>query len=116
VFDRSGRTPPAAKVCDGSAETIISADTPEKVLADLHSRGVISVLLEGGPTLAGAFWNDGLIDKVIGYVSPVLLGSGRYPALRSDAIPTISAAPRLALADVTRFGEDVRLTSYPKGA
>jgi len=116
VFDRSGRTPPGARVRDDSAETVITAESPEKVLAGLHSRGVVSVLLEGGPTLAGAFWDDGLIDKVVGYVSPVLLGSGRYPALRSNAIPTITAAPRLVLEDVTRFGEDVRLTSYPKGA
>jgi hypothetical protein len=53
---------------------------------------------------------------VVGYVSPVLLGSGRYPALRSDAIPTIAAAPRLVLDEVTLFGEDVRIISYPKGA
>ena len=116
VFDRSGRTPPGAKVCDDSAETLVTADPPEKVLRELRARGVVSVLLEGGPTLAGAFWDAGLIDKVVGYVSPVLLGSGRYPALRSNAITTIAAAPRLRLDDVTRFGEDVRLTSYPKGA
>jgi diaminohydroxyphosphoribosylaminopyrimidine deaminase / 5-amino-6-(5-phosphoribosylamino)uracil reductase len=116
VFDRSGRTPPGAKIRDDSAETIITAAAPGTALADLHARGVVSVLLEGGPTLAGAFWDDGLIDKVVGYVSPVLLGSGRYPAMRSSAIQTITAAPRLTLEDVTRFGEDVRLVSYPKGA
>jgi diaminohydroxyphosphoribosylaminopyrimidine deaminase/5-amino-6-(5-phosphoribosylamino)uracil reductase len=116
VFDRTGRTPPGAKICDDSAETIITADAPGKVLAELRTRGIVSVLLEGGPTLAGAFWDDGLIDKVVGYVSPVLLGSGRYPALRSSAIQTITSAPRLTLEDVTRFGADVRLVSYPKGA
>ena len=116
VFDRSGRTPPDAKICDDSAETIITGDPPGRALAELRARGVVSVLLEGGPTLAGAFWDDGLIDKVVGYVSPVLLGSGRYPALRSSAIQTITAAPRLTLEDVTRIGEDVRLVSYPKGA
>lgn len=116
VFDRTGRTPPGARIRDDSAETIITAAAPGEVLADLRARGAVSVLLEGGPTLAGAFWDDGLIDKVVGYVSPVLLGSGRYPALRSSAIATITAAPRLTLEDVTRFGEDVRLISYPKGA
>jgi diaminohydroxyphosphoribosylaminopyrimidine deaminase/5-amino-6-(5-phosphoribosylamino)uracil reductase len=116
VFDRTGRTPVGARICDDSAETIVTADAPGKVLAELRARGVVSVLLEGGPTLAGAFWDDGFIDKVVGYVSPVLLGSGRYPALRSAAVQTITAAPRLTLEDVTRFGADVRLTSYPKGA
>ncbi len=121
VFDRSGRTPAAAKIRDASAETIITAGTPEDVLGELHNRGIVSVLLEGGPTLAGAFWAAGLIDKVIGYVAAVVLGSGRYPAIRDAGIPTIAAAARLHLSDVTRFGDDVRLTSYvqpasPKGA
>ena len=114
VFDRSGRTPPEAKIRDGAAETIITSATPEAALAELHDRGIVSVLLEGGPTLAGAFWASGLIDKVVGYVAAVVLGSGRFPAIHDAGIATIAAAPRLRLADVTRFGDDVRLTSYPQ--
>lgn len=115
VFDRSGRTPAAARVRDDAAETVITADAPDVALDRLRERGVVSVLLEGGPTLAGAFWAGGLIDKVVGYIAPVLLGSGRHPTLAEAGIETISAAGRLKLHDVTRFGEDVRLISYPKG-
>ena len=81
----------------------------------MRERGVVSVLLEGGPTLAGAFWAGGLIDKVVGYIAPVLLGSGRHPTLAEAGIESIADAGRLDLYDVTRFGDDVRLTSYPKG-
>ena len=116
VFDRHGRTPHDARVRDSEAETVITAEPPEKVLADLRDRGVVSVLLEGGPTLAGAFWAEGLIDKVVGYIAPVLLGSGRFPALLGGGIDTIAAAGRLELIDVTRIGDDIRLTSYPKGS
>jgi diaminohydroxyphosphoribosylaminopyrimidine deaminase/5-amino-6-(5-phosphoribosylamino)uracil reductase len=115
VFDRTGRTPATARVRDDAAETLLTSASPEKALADLRARGVVSVLLEGGPTLAGAFWAAGLIDKVIGYIAPVLLGSGAFPALRDAGIPTIAAAGRLRLDDVTRIGDDLRLTSYPKG-
>ncbi|MCW2549174.1 MAG: ribD [Mycobacterium sp.] len=115
VFDRSGRTPPGARVHDAAAETVITAESPEVALAQLRQRGVVSVLLEGGPTLAGAFWAGGLIDKVIGYYAPALLGSGRYPVLIGGGIDTIAAAGRLVLDDVTRLGDDVRLISYPKG-
>jgi diaminohydroxyphosphoribosylaminopyrimidine deaminase / 5-amino-6-(5-phosphoribosylamino)uracil reductase len=115
VFDRSGRTPAGARVRDGAAETLITPEPPAAVLGRLYERGVVSVLLEGGPTLAGAFWAAGLIDKVIGYVAAVLLGSGRYPAIGAAGIDTIAAAPRLRLDDVTRFGDDVRLTCYPEG-
>ncbi len=113
VFDRSGRTPANARVRDAQAKTLITADKPADALARLFADGVVSVLLEGGPTLAGAFWAEGLVDKVIGYVAPVLLGSGRFPALHGAQIDTIAAAPRLELVDVTRLGADVRLTCYP---
>jgi diaminohydroxyphosphoribosylaminopyrimidine deaminase/5-amino-6-(5-phosphoribosylamino)uracil reductase len=80
------------------------------LLQDEHD--VVSVLLEGGPTLAGAFVRDGLVDRVVGYVAPALLGSGRA-ALGDAGVGTISAAHRLQVDDVVRTGEDVRLTLRP---
>jgi diaminohydroxyphosphoribosylaminopyrimidine deaminase/5-amino-6-(5-phosphoribosylamino)uracil reductase len=83
------------------------------VLRDEHA--VVSVLLEGGPTLAGAFVAAGLVDRVIGYVAPALLGAG--PAALADVgVGTIAAAHRLLLDDVTRLGDDVRLTLRPPRA
>ncbi|MFF7652482.1 bifunctional diaminohydroxyphosphoribosylaminopyrimidine deaminase/5-amino-6-(5-phosphoribosylamino)uracil reductase RibD [Streptomyces sp. NPDC007983] len=82
------------------------------LLAALHDRGVRSVLLEGGPTLAGAFLAAGAVDKVVGYLAPVLLGAG--PAALADAgITTIARALRLETADVTRLGPDLRITAVP---
>jgi diaminohydroxyphosphoribosylaminopyrimidine deaminase/5-amino-6-(5-phosphoribosylamino)uracil reductase len=82
------------------------------LLAALHERAVRSVLLEGGPTLAGAFLAAGAVDKVIGSIAPALLGAG--PAALADAaIPTIARAARLALADVAMVGPDLRITAYP---
>ncbi|MFI0774158.1 bifunctional diaminohydroxyphosphoribosylaminopyrimidine deaminase/5-amino-6-(5-phosphoribosylamino)uracil reductase RibD [Streptomyces sp. NPDC021212] len=82
------------------------------LLAALHDRGVRSVLLEGGPTLAGAFLAAGTVDKVVGYLAPVLLGAG--PAVLADAgITTIAQALRLNTADVTRLGPDLRITAVP---
>jgi diaminohydroxyphosphoribosylaminopyrimidine deaminase/5-amino-6-(5-phosphoribosylamino)uracil reductase len=105
VLDRHGRTPADAKVHDA---LITGADLPE-VLKDLHDRGVVSVLLEGGPTLAGAFLQAGLVDRVVAYLAPALLGSGPA-ALNAAGIGTIDDAIRLHLIDVTRLGGDVRLT------
>ena len=110
-----GRTPQMPGSATTRPRPSITADSPAEVLADLHARGVVSVLLEGGPTLAGGFWEDGLIDKVVGYVAPALLGSGRFRPCIGGGIDTIDAAGRLVLDDVTRFGDDVRLTSYPEG-
>ncbi len=109
VLDRSGRTPPTARVHDAAAETLVASGEPGAVLADLHELGVVSVLLEGGPTVAAAFLRAGLVDRIIGYVAPALLGTG--PSLLADVgVGTIADALRLRLDEVVRVGDDVRLT------
>jgi diaminohydroxyphosphoribosylaminopyrimidine deaminase/5-amino-6-(5-phosphoribosylamino)uracil reductase len=115
VLDSRGRTPLAAQVRDGAAETLVltERDVPRHdltaVLKVLHDRGVVSVLVEGGPTLAAAFMTAGLVDRVIGYVAPALLGDG--PAAVADlGVGTITDAVRLRLCEVSQVGDDVRLT------
>ncbi|ROQ62938.1 diaminohydroxyphosphoribosylaminopyrimidine deaminase [Streptomyces sp. 840.1] len=82
------------------------------LLAALHGRGIRSVLLEGGPTLAGAFVAAGAVDRIVGYLAPVLLGAG--PAALADAgIPTISKALRLQVTETVRIGPDLRITAVP---
>ncbi|RCG17298.1 bifunctional diaminohydroxyphosphoribosylaminopyrimidine deaminase/5-amino-6-(5-phosphoribosylamino)uracil reductase RibD [Streptomyces diacarni] len=80
------------------------------LLAALHARGVRSVLLEGGATLAGAFVAAGLVDRVVGYLAPVLLGAG--PAALGEAgISTIAQALRLTVSETVRLGPDLRITA-----
>nr|WP_073502434.1 bifunctional diaminohydroxyphosphoribosylaminopyrimidine deaminase/5-amino-6-(5-phosphoribosylamino)uracil reductase RibD [Actinacidiphila paucisporea] len=84
------------------------------LLAELHARGVRSVLLEGGPTLAGAFVKAGAVDAVLGYLAPALLGAG--PTALGDAgISTIAQALRLDVTDIARLGPDLRITAVPAG-
>jgi diaminohydroxyphosphoribosylaminopyrimidine deaminase/5-amino-6-(5-phosphoribosylamino)uracil reductase len=115
VVDSDGRTPAGAAVRDDAAETLIltERDTdrhdPAGVLRLLHERGVVTVLLEGGPTLAAAFLSAGLVDRVVVYIAPALLGAGP-PTVAELGVGTISDALRLRLCEVTRVGDDVRLT------
>ena len=115
VLDSDGRTPPGAKVLDGQAKTLVitNEQTPRHdlpaVLELLAQRGVVSVLLEGGPTLAAAFLQADLIDRVVGYLAPALLGEGP-PMIGAIGAGTINAAVRLRLDEVSRVGDDVRLT------
>ena len=60
----------------------------ELLLKALSERDVRRVLLEGGPTLAGSFLAAGLIDQVVAYIAPVLIGGGGKPALAGLARPT----------------------------
>jgi diaminohydroxyphosphoribosylaminopyrimidine deaminase/5-amino-6-(5-phosphoribosylamino)uracil reductase len=80
------------------------------LLQEQHA--VVSVLLEGGPTLAGGFVARGLVDRVVAYVAPALLGDGP-PALGHAGAGTITDAHRLRIDDVTRVGEDLRLVMRP---
>lgn len=82
------------------------------LLGRLYARGVRSVFLEGGPTLAGAFLEAGAVDRVVGYLAPALLGSG--PAALADAgITNISRAVRLDITEAVRVGTDLRITAVP---
>lgn len=119
VVDSTGRTPSGARVRDDAAETwVATADEvgtgPDgrvdlaAVLRVLHSRGVQRVLLEGGPTLAAAMLRAGLVDAVIGYVSPLLLGAGTS-LLAPVGIDTLSAALQLQIVGVSQAGDDVRI-------
>jgi diaminohydroxyphosphoribosylaminopyrimidine deaminase/5-amino-6-(5-phosphoribosylamino)uracil reductase len=121
VVDSFGRTPESARVRNDAAPTWIAtvADVGagadgrvdvEALLKHLYARGVRGVLLEGGPTLAGAFLRAGLVDEVVGYVAPKLLGAG-VAALADAGVATVGDAIEFELTDVTRLGPDVRLTA-----
>lgn len=86
---------------------------PDEVLTALAEHGVVDVLLEGGPTVAGAFWRAGRIDRVLAYIAPTLLGDG--PAAVLDAgVSTITDAVRLTVEDVTMSGPDLRISAVPQ--
>ncbi|CAM5645950.1 Riboflavin biosynthesis protein RibD OS=Streptomyces alboniger OX=132473 GN=ribD PE=3 SV=1 [Streptomyces alboniger] len=122
---------PDARVLDDAAPTLIAVadDVPPRVDADtvrlprgeggldvralldaLYARGVRSVLLEGGPTLAGAFVAAGAVDRVVGYLAPVLLGAGPA-ALAGGGITTLTQALRLDVSETRRLGPDLRITA-----
>ncbi len=70
---------------------------------------------KAAPTLAGAFVAAGKVDKVVGYLAPVLLGAG--PAALADAgISTISQALRLDVTETVPIGPDLRVTAVPAPA
>lgn len=137
VVDTRARTAASARVLDAAAPTLIAvaedADTAHlegradlvrlprvergldlrALLAALRERGVGTVLLEGGPTLAGSFLADDLIDRVVGYVAPVLIGGDGLSSLGGPGAPSIDLARRLQLVEVSRVGPDIRLVAVP---
>ena len=105
-----------ARVLDNAAETVVlDTAVPQFALKALHDRGVRHVLLEGGPTLAGAFLEARCIDEVVAYIAPMLLGSGP-PALADAGIGTLADAATLDVESVSRLGGDLKVVARPHWA
>lgn len=99
----NGRTAPEHHVRDRD---------PSAALEILHADGVRRLLLEGGPTLAASWWRAGLVDEVVAYLAPALLGAG--PAAVGDlGIASMADIARLQVTDVTQIGPDVRIIARP---
>lgn len=138
VVDTFARTPLSARVLDTSAPTLLAVgadaaadrvsalrDTSADVvvlpiaegmvdlnalLGDLFGRERYLLLLEGGARLAAGFLSAGLVDRVVGYLAPALLGSGT-PVAGDFGVPTIAGALRLEPRDLTYIEPDVRIVA-----
>ena len=83
------------------------------VLQRLTVLEVNEVLVECGARLAGAFLQAGLVDVMILYVAPLLLGAAAPPLADLQRLPGCSVPPHFAFDDVGRIGEDLRLILLP---
>jgi diaminohydroxyphosphoribosylaminopyrimidine deaminase/5-amino-6-(5-phosphoribosylamino)uracil reductase len=81
-------------------------------LDELGARDVQSVLLEGGPHLAGAFFDAGEVDEVRTFIAPMIAGGrqARVP-VEGQGVEAIGAAPRALSSTVERIGDDVLITA-----
>ena len=141
VLDSRLRTPADAKILDGSAPTLLcyggGVVIPGSlaqghaellavsggddgldlaaVLAALDRRQCNEILVESGPRLAGALLQAGLLDELIVYMAPVLMGDLARPLLHLPLDRMAQKVP-LQVADVRRVGKDWRFTVVPESA
>jgi diaminohydroxyphosphoribosylaminopyrimidine deaminase / 5-amino-6-(5-phosphoribosylamino)uracil reductase len=130
VLDTELRSAPGAKIFAGEGALVFAAsDAPPKSLQnaqiervpraagglDLHAvmqrltaLEMNEVLLECGPTLAAAFFAGRLVDELVLYVAPTLLGAAAAPLLRIDAAQ-LPGSPAWEFREQERIGDDVRL-------
>jgi len=144
VLDRTLATPVGAAVLDGAAPTLIvhapdaapvdaryaavervavplaavESGPPRldlgAVLALLAARGVNELQVEAGPTLGGALFAAGLVDELLLYVAPVLLGDHAQPLLALPTLAEMAARWRLRTIDRRSVGADLRLLLRPE--
>jgi diaminohydroxyphosphoribosylaminopyrimidine deaminase/5-amino-6-(5-phosphoribosylamino)uracil reductase len=138
VLDSSLQTPLDAKVVDGSAPTLLCHDEMvavpatfavgtnqllalprndrglnlEMLLEYLAAQQCNEILVESGPRLAGALLQAGLLDELIVYMAPALLGDRARPLLELP-LDTMADKVQLKLEDVRKIGSDWRFTAIP---
>jgi diaminohydroxyphosphoribosylaminopyrimidine deaminase/5-amino-6-(5-phosphoribosylamino)uracil reductase len=138
VLDRLLRTPPTARLFDTAGAVAIFTARPDLPAAPvLRARGaqlesvalrddgrglslpavlrrlaeleINDVLVEAGPTLVAALLADGLVDELVLYVAPILLGAAAQPAFALAEPPTLAAAPGFDVVETVCLGSDQRL-------
>jgi diaminohydroxyphosphoribosylaminopyrimidine deaminase/5-amino-6-(5-phosphoribosylamino)uracil reductase len=142
VLDSRLRTPAAARLFGGGGEVLIltgDSKLDEARLANLSARGARievlplvagwlslaavadrlgeleanEVLIEAGPTLAGELLRLGLVDELLLYVAPKLLGPTGRALVAMPELAALQEAPAFTLFDTQRVGEDLRLRLRP---
>lgn len=134
VLDRRLRTPRGAQVLDGSVPTLLlhapktradddrfaavelaAVESNEAgldlnhTLSSLAQRGANEVQVEAGPALSGALFAAGLVDELLLYVAPVLLGDAAQPLLALPLLSDMTERWKLQVVEQGKVGEDMRI-------
>jgi diaminohydroxyphosphoribosylaminopyrimidine deaminase/5-amino-6-(5-phosphoribosylamino)uracil reductase len=105
---------------NAGAEVAVLSDGRNRVdlTALLHllgEREVSSILVEGGATLLGALFDQHMVDRVVAFIAPVVIGGTRAPgAVGGNGAVTLANAIRLRDVEFQPVGEDVMVTGYPE--
>ncbi|AHX12124.1 riboflavin biosynthesis protein RibD [Dyella jiangningensis] len=138
LLDNRLRTPPGSHVLDGTAPTLVlhnehyapidarfqaaelavvpvqgGATDLHAVMAELARRHVSEVHIEAGPTLCGSLLAAGLVDELLLYIAPVLLGDSARPLLGLPALSDMAERWKLRTLDRRVLGDDLRLLLRP---
>jgi len=143
IVDSEARTPPKARALGEPGKTIVATtpaapssrtkklekagaellELPSKdglvdlgeLFKELGRREITSVLVEGGGTLLGSLFEQGLVDKVIAFIAPLIIGGREAKvAVGGEGASKIAQAPRLSQVKVERFGDDVMIVGYSR--
>jgi diaminohydroxyphosphoribosylaminopyrimidine deaminase/5-amino-6-(5-phosphoribosylamino)uracil reductase len=141
IVDGEGRTPLTARVFNEPGKTMLAlgrAATPEekaafaqagaeilelptaeslvdlgKLLETLGEREITSVLVEGGGILLGSLFDQGLVDKVIAFIAPIIIGGAEAKtAVAGKGVDKVADSFRLERVRVEKLGDDLMVSGY----
>jgi diaminohydroxyphosphoribosylaminopyrimidine deaminase/5-amino-6-(5-phosphoribosylamino)uracil reductase len=115
VLDPKGRMPASARILQPPGEVrVIGPGRPDlpTLLADLGQQGINELHVEAGPTLSGALLDAGLVDELLLYQAPLLVGDG-LPLATLTPLAQLADARRWQLLEVLPMGPDLRIRLRP---
>ncbi|MFC2018269.1 bifunctional diaminohydroxyphosphoribosylaminopyrimidine deaminase/5-amino-6-(5-phosphoribosylamino)uracil reductase RibD, partial [Chloroflexota bacterium] len=87
----------------------------EELLIALGRREVANILVEGGATLFGSLFDQGLVDKLLAFIAPIIIGGGGAKSpVEGRGVGEISKAINLSRVAMERFGDDMLIKGYIK--
>ena len=85
----------------------------EELFQLLGKRQVTSILVEGGSKLFGFLFDNGLVDKVLAFISPIVIGGEEAKGvIGGEGVSTIAEALSLNNVKVTNFDDDILVSGY----
>ena len=117
----AGDGSPAPALAEAGAEVVSLPASGDRVALDalmstLAERGVNEVHTECGPTLAGALLESGLVDEVVAYLAPVLLGDAAQGMFTLPTVAAMRDRIGLEITGIERIGSDLRIDANPAPA
>ena len=118
VINSGKRGDAAPKLRAAGAELVTLADTEEKIalkplLKYLATREINEVLIESGSTLAGAALAEGLIDELIIYAAPHIMGDSAKGLFHVPELEKMKDRIQLQIKDIRLIGKDIRIVAKP---
>lgn len=138
VVDSSGRLPAASAMLGEPGRTLIAVANDDaaraaketgadvfaagaggrvdlaRLMVELGARGMMSVVVEGGATLHGALFEQRLVDKVVAFVAPVIIGGDGAPGpVAGGGAEAVAGALRLGAVEYTELDGDIMVVGYP---
>ncbi len=87
------------------------------LLKELANRDMNSILVEGGAELNASVLKAGVVDRVVAFISPILIGGGKAPGfLGGQGVMKVNDAIKLKDIEVTKIGEDLMVEAIPCSA
>ena len=83
-----------------------------ELLKLLGKRGIVTVLVEGGGKLLGWLFDHQLVDKVLAFISPIIIGGCQAVSVGGNGVTELAMASRLGRVNIRNFGDDILVSGY----